>query len=162
MEMDRTVSFDLLEGVIGASIEIMSNDFSETPGHEGSVNTYQKITFQIKEEEPDILAVGVLFALSLISFTYMVRRGYSEKEFTPDEQWNLGYFVKGLEFAQKTLCFSSDYVSGRPMKMHITFEPGRKITLTTTNRGRGRKVADPSSEKAGHKICPVNRRLDLN
>ena len=37
---------------------------------EGSVNTYQKVIFQLKEEDSHIFAFGVLFALSLMSFIY--------------------------------------------------------------------------------------------
>jgi hypothetical protein len=43
--------------------------------------------------------VGILVAsLSLMSFTYAAPRGYSENEFMPDEEWNLEYFIQGLEF----------------------------------------------------------------
>ena len=137
MDEEKTFPYQLLEETIGISIEIISNDFQETPGYEGSVNTYQKVIFQLKEEDPDICAFGVLFALSLMSFTYAAPRGYSAEYFIPDEQWNLGYFIQGLEFKRKCLCFSSDYISGRLMKTDITFESGGKVTLSTINRGRG-------------------------
>lgn len=137
MDIEKTFPYQLLEETIGISIEITSNDFQETPGYEGSVNTYQKVIFQLKEEDPDICAFGVLFALSLMSFTYAAPRGYSAEYFIPDEQWNLGYFIQGLEFKRKCLCFSSDYISGRLMKTDITFESGGKVTLSTINRGRG-------------------------
>ena len=137
MDIEKTFPYQLLEGTIGIPIEIISNDFQETPGYEGSVNTYQKVIFQLKEEDPDICAFGVLFALSLMSFTYAAPRGYSAEYFIPDEQWNLGYFIQGLEFKRKCLCFSSDYISGRLMKTDITFESGGKVTLSTINRGRG-------------------------
>ena len=137
MDEEKTFPYQLLEGTIGISIEITFNDFQETPGYEGSVNTYQKVIFQLKEEDPDICAFGVLFALSLMSFTYAAPRGYSAEYFIPDEQWNLGYFIQGLEFKRKCLCFSSDYISGRLMKTDITFESGGKVTLSTRNRGRG-------------------------
>ena len=137
MDEEKTFPYQLLEGTIGISIEITFNDFQETPGYEGSVNTYQKVIFQLKEEDPDICAFGVLFALSLMSFTYAAPRGYSAEYFIPDEQWNLGYFIQGLEFKRKCLCFSSDYISGRLMKTDITFESGGKVTLSTINRGRG-------------------------
>jgi hypothetical protein len=101
------------------------------------LNTYQEIIFQIEEEEPDISAIGVLYALSLMSFSFAAPRGYSAEYFIPDEQWNLGYFVQGLEFERKCLSFSADYVSGRLMKTDIVFESGGKVTLTTRNRGRG-------------------------
>jgi len=72
-----------------------------------------------------------------MSFTYAAPRGYSAEYFIPDEQWNLGYYIQGLEFRRKCLCFSSDYISGRLMKTDITFESGGKVTLSTINRGRG-------------------------
>ncbi|MFH1673182.1 MAG: hypothetical protein ABIF87_07135 [Pseudomonadota bacterium] len=130
-------SFRLLEETIGIPIEIVSNDYNEFPAYEDSRNTYQRIVFQIKEEEPDMFAVGALFTLSLMSFTFSAPRGISEIHFVPDEKWNLDYFLQGLEFKGKNLCFSSDYVSGRLMKTDMTFESGGKVTLTTRNRGRG-------------------------
>ena len=70
MDIEKTFPYQLLEGTIGIPIQIISNDFQETPGYEGSVNTYQKVIFQLKEEDPHIFAFGVLFALSLMSFIY--------------------------------------------------------------------------------------------
>jgi len=139
MDIEKTISYQLLEGTIGIpNIEIVSNEFKEMPaGYGDSPNTYQEIAFQIKEEEPDIYAIGVLYALSLMSFSYAAPRGYSSEYFIPDEQWNLGYFVQGLEFRNKRLCFTSDYISGRLMKTDIIFESGGKVTLSTRNRGRG-------------------------
>ena len=45
--------------------------------------------------------------------------------------------MNGLEFRDKRICFSADYVSGRHMKTDIEFESGGKVTLTTRNRGKG-------------------------
>jgi len=137
MDIEKTLVFKLLEETVGIPIEIISNDFKELPGFEGAVNTYQEIVFQIKEEEPDDWAIGVLFTLSLMSFSFAAPRGVSEMHFVPDEEWNLGYFVGGLNFRWKKLSFTSDYVSGRLMKTDICFESGGKVTLTTRNRGRG-------------------------
>jgi hypothetical protein len=110
----------------------ISNEFEEFAD-----NTHHKVVFQVQEEEPDIFAMGVLFALSLMSFTFSGPRGYSEIEFVPDEEWNLGYFVNGLEFRRQCICFSADYVSGRLMKTDVEFESGGRVTLTTRNRGKG-------------------------
>ena len=139
MDMDRKVGFRLLEETIGITkIKVISNEYKEFPaGQEGDFNTFHKIVFQIDEEEPDISAFGVLFSLSLMSFTYAAPRGYSEIEFIPDEDWSMAYFVQGLSFEDGRLCFSSDYVSGRLMKTDIRFEPGGKVTLETRNRGKG-------------------------
>jgi hypothetical protein len=65
MEINKSSAFNLLDGTIGIPIEITTNEFEEFAG-----NTHHKIVFQIQEEEPDIFAFGVLFALSLMSFTF--------------------------------------------------------------------------------------------
>jgi hypothetical protein len=46
------------------------------------------------------------------------------------------YFIEGLGFEDGKLSFSSDYVSGRMMKTEIIYEPGGKVTLQTSNRGK--------------------------
>ena len=132
MDISKSSAFNLLDGTIGISIKIISNEFEEFAG-----NTHHKIVFQVNEDDPDIFAIGVLFTLSLMSFTFSGPRGYSEIEFVPDEEWNLGYFVNGLEFKRQCICFSADYVSGRLMKTDIVFESGGRVTLSTRNRGRG-------------------------
>jgi len=72
-----------------------------------------------------------------MSFTYAAPRGYSEVEFVPDEEYNLGYFIQGLSFDHGCLFFSADYVSGRLMKTDIRFRPGGRVELETRNRGKG-------------------------
>ncbi len=130
--MMQKLSYQLLAETIGIPIEIVSNELNEI-----CTNTHHKIVFQIKEEEPDLWAFGVLFTLSLMSFTFAAPRGYSEIEFIPDEEWNIEYFVQGLGFENKCLRFSADYVSGRLMKTDIVFESGGRVTLETRNRGKG-------------------------
>lgn len=137
MNTDDSLVHRLLEQTVGIEIEVLSNNYNEIPVGDGSSNTSQEIVLQIKEEEPDISAIGVLYTLSMVSFSYASPRGMSEIEFVPDEQWSLAHFVAGLEFERGHLRFSSDYVSGRLMKTDINFEPGGKVTLSTRNRGRG-------------------------
>jgi hypothetical protein len=72
-----------------------------------------------------------------MSFTYAAPRGYSENQFIPDEEWNLEYFLQGLELEYGKLKYSGDYVSGRHMKTTIIFGPGGRVTMDTRNRGRG-------------------------
>ena len=111
----NTLPYRLLEETIGMPIEIVSNEFNEIVS-----NTHHKIVFQIKEEEPDLWAFGFLFTLSLMSFTFAAPRGISVNYFIPDEEWNIEYFVKGLEFENKCLRFSADYVSGKLMECRRT------------------------------------------
>ncbi len=135
--MEKSTAIKLLEESIGVPIKILTNDYQELPFGENQVNSQQKIVFQIEEEEPDLWAIGILFTLSLMSFTYSAPRGYSENFFVPDEQWSLDCFLDGLRFENGSICFTSDYVSGRLMKTDIDFAPGGKVTLTTRNRARG-------------------------
>ena len=129
---EDSIAYDYLSSSIGIPFHIISNDFEELHGNE-----HHKIVFQIDEEEPDIFAFGILFTLSLMSFTYAAPRGMSEFDFIPDEEWNIEYFLKGLRFECGYLFYSGDYVSGRHMKTTIIFEKDGKVTLDTRNRGKG-------------------------
>jgi hypothetical protein len=44
MDITKSSAFNLLEGIIGISLDIISNEFNEFAG-----NTNHKIVFQIKE-----------------------------------------------------------------------------------------------------------------
>ena len=145
-----SLPYRLLEETVGIPIQILSNEFGGIAD-----NTHHRIVFQIEEEEPDLWAIGVLFTLSLMSFTFSAPRGISENYFTPDEEWNLEYFVQGLAFEDKCLRFSSDYISGRLMKTDIVFEPGGRVALTTRNRGKGAERWLHHLEGKSH-IQPLN------
>jgi hypothetical protein len=66
---EKSIGLKLLEGTIGISIDILSDDFQEWAG-----NTHHKIIFQINEEGPDKFALGVLLALSLMSFSSLAKQ----------------------------------------------------------------------------------------
>jgi len=135
--MEKDYGFRQLEQTIGISIEIVSNEFREMPISGDINNSYQEIVFQLNEEEPDLYALGVLFSLSLMSFTYAAPRGSSYIEFIQDEDWRIEYFLDGLRYENQNLCFKSDYVSGRLMKTDIIFKSGGHVTIRTRNRGKG-------------------------
>jgi hypothetical protein len=157
MSGNKTTAFELLEQTIGIFIEIVSNEYNEF-----FENTHHKIVFQVKEEEPDLCAIGILFTLSLMSFTFSAPRGYSENLFIPDEEWNMDYFVKGLEFRNKSLLFSSDYVSGRLMKTDIMFESGGRVTVETRNRGRSTRSEGKSSLSKQPEVNSLNSGYSRN
>ena len=135
-EINKTLPYNLLNQTVGIEIEVLSNEYHDIPGSKDEAGSYQKIVFQVKEDDPDIFAIGILFTLSLMSFSYAAPRGYSENEFIPDEQWNVGYFLQGIEFERGHLQYHGDYVSGRMMKTEIIYETGGKVTLTAINRGK--------------------------
>jgi hypothetical protein len=136
IEMNYKIGFRLLHETIGIKIRIISDEYQEIPVDRDVNNTYHKIVFQIEEEEPDIFAFGVLFTLSLLSFASSAPRGISEINYISGEDWNLDYFINGLEFKNKSLFFSADYISGRLLKTNITFESEGLVTLITRNRGK--------------------------
>ena len=136
-DKNKIVGINLLETTIGLELDVLEDDYQEHNLSTGETNSAHKVVFQITEEEPDLSAMGVLFALALMSFTYAAPRGYSFNDFIPDEDYNLGYFVEGLHFERGVLSHESDYVSGRCLKTDITYEPGGKVTISTRNRGRG-------------------------
>lgn len=136
-DKNKLVGISLLECTVGIELEVLENQYNELPLDDGTVNSSHKIVFQIIEDEPDLWSMGVLFALSLMSFTYAAPRGYSYNDFIPDEDYNLGYFVEGLHFERGVLTHESDYVSGRCLKTDIEYEAGGKVTISTRNRGRG-------------------------
>ena len=132
MNEQEHLSYRYLKEAVGIPLDIISNEYNELHGNE-----HHKIVFQLKEDEPDLFAFSILFTLSLLSFTYAAPRGYSEKEFIPDEEWNFEYFLQGLEFENGRLEYSGDYVSGRHIKTTIIYEPGGRMVLDTRNRGKG-------------------------
>jgi hypothetical protein len=98
--------------------------------------SYQRLIFNVIEDEPDIISIGLLFTLALMSFTFAAPQGYSHNEFIPDEEWSIGYFVECLRYEYNNINFESDYISDRSVKTYITYESGGKVTLTTINRGK--------------------------
>lgn len=136
-EISLKTAVDLIKGTVGIfNMTVDSNDFEETPGYEETVNTYQEIIFTVDEDEPEIYAIGILFCLAMMSFADAAPRGYSENYFIPDEDWSLGYFINGLNYRYGSICFSSDYVSGRMMKTYIKFDNDGRVKLETRNRGK--------------------------
>ena len=134
--MKEVLAYKLIEETMGVSIEIISNKYQETQSFGKSIS-HHKVVFQIRENDPDIYALGILFALSLMSFTFAGPRGYSDSYFIPDEEWNLSYFVEGLSYEYGNIEFTADYISGRFIKTDIVYRRGGRVTITTTNRGKG-------------------------
>jgi hypothetical protein len=136
-EVNKLIPIKLLEETIGIPLDIISNEYNETPTSVKETTTFHKVVFQVRKEEPDTFAIGILFTLSLMSFTFVGPRGYLYTDFLPDEEWNLGYFLEGLRYENGNIGFTSDYISGRLVKTDIIYEKGGKVTITTHNRGKG-------------------------
>ena len=133
--MKELLAYKLIEDTIGISIEIISNEYQETPSAFGEIITHHKVVFQVQEKNPDVFAIDILFVLSLMSFTF-ADPSYSDIYFIPDEEWNLSIFMEGLQFESGNLVFSADYICGRLVNTEIEFRQGGKVKITTRNRGK--------------------------
>ena len=135
-EIDKAVGIHLLELTKGIQINLLENEYVEPPTPLDKTKSFQKLIFKVDEEEPDKATIGILFTLSLMSFTFAAPQGYSYNEFIPDEEWNIGYFVEGLRYEYNNICFEADNISDRCVKTYISYESGGAFTLTTINRGK--------------------------
>ncbi len=136
-ESDRTVAQELLKTIIGVRIEILTDEYQEEPGSSQGTDSSHRITFRLMDEVPDSAAFGVLFALSLMSFTYALPTGYASRTFVPDEEFKLAYFLEGLHHKNRTIAYIGDFVAGRAVKTVIIYTLGGAVSLNTINRGRG-------------------------
>ena len=81
-------------------------------------------------------AFGFLFVIATLSFHDARPRGYSEKDFLPDDEFTVTDFFEGLSFRQEGLHLRLDYVRGRSVKTDITVRSDGSATLTTWGRGQ--------------------------
>jgi hypothetical protein len=98
-------------------------------------NTRVRITLQ---EEPDVLescALGLIFALGVLSFVDARPRGVSADYSDGAEEWTIGDMLRHLQFPQGRITFYADYVHGRMMKTSVEIFPDGRIVVETVNRG---------------------------
>lgn len=81
-------------------------------------------------------AFGFLFVIATLSFHDARPRGFSEKDFLPDDALTVTDFLEGLSYRQEELHVRLDYVRGRSVKTDITVRPDGTATVTTWGRGQ--------------------------
>lgn len=81
-------------------------------------------------------ALGFLFTLASLSFADARPRGYSEKDYLPDDAFTINDFFECLSFRQDGLHLRADYIQGRCMKTEITVRPDGVVRLDTWGRGQ--------------------------
>lgn len=98
-------------------------------------HTRVRITLQA---EPDLLescALGVIFALGVLSFHDARPRGVSGMDFSARDAWSVADMLRSLTFPAGRVYFYADYVRGRMLKTGVEIFPGGRIVLATQNRG---------------------------
>jgi len=130
MDLSNVTGFRLLEETIGhLSITIQSDEYVELPAH-------HKVIAVISEEEPQRHAIGILYALAMMSFFDAEPRDNSELQYNPEDYWQMTYFVEGLEFTGKSLRYSADYLAGKMINTDIEFTHEGELTIETRRRGK--------------------------
>jgi hypothetical protein len=74
-------------------------------------------------------------ASAVLSFANARPRGYSEKEYDTEDDFEVVQPIEHLRYERGTLRFDSEYVRGRCMKTDITVRPNGCVTLSTRCRG---------------------------
>jgi len=126
-----TVGQELLRQAALADFDIVAVTMGDL-APEGSMN----IVLRIDEDDVEIFAFGLIFAISLLSFHDARPAGASELHFEANDEWTVGDMVLHLRFERGRLHFYADYVRGRLMKTTMDVLPDGKVTIQTVNRGR--------------------------
>ncbi len=91
------------------------------------------------EEIVEWAAFRCPFTLAVLSFHDARRRGISEIEYQPNDEFTVADFFDCLSYKHDELGLETDYIRGRSMKTEVTIREDRSVTLTT----RGAEVRAP-------------------
>jgi len=130
MNRDTEAGHRLLDQVRGLPITVVKTEVME---QEESIA--ERIVLQLDEEDVEVSAIGLLFAIGVLSFADAAPRGYSHVEYEVKDSFGLGDLLTHLRYANGTLQLSADYLRGRMMKTDVTIHANGKVELTTRNRG---------------------------
>lgn len=140
---------ELIRAFIGlVDFEIKKNKFNSYTMVDDEVSGHQQLTVQLvppsdademDKEFPDFSGdiVGIMYALSALSFEGAKPRGMSEADYDKSSRWNISEFLARLKFEHGRLYAHFDYEHGRAMK--TTLDADSKdwtINISTNDRGR--------------------------
>jgi hypothetical protein len=98
-------------------------------------NIRVRVTTQADPEILESCALGVIYALGVLSFHDARPRGVSGRDFATKDEWTVADMLRCLTFPNGRIYFYSDYVRGRMMKTSVEVFPDGRIALETQNRG---------------------------
>lgn len=134
MSTKRAAGHKLLEQAVGLDLEVTATDIQPTTDHKDSV---VRIELQYADpEDVEYSALGVIFALGVLSFAGAVPRGASEIDFKDHDEFGVVDLVELLRFEHGELHMYADYVRGRCMKTDVTVRKDGTVTIETVNRGQ--------------------------
>jgi hypothetical protein len=127
---DLKAGHRLLEQVVGLPITVVATNVTEF-----SESVAEEITLQIDEEDVGVSALGLLFAVGVLSFKDAAPRGYQYGDFEEDDFFDVGDFLDHLRFLNGCLELRTDYLRGRMMKTDVSVHADGRVTIVTRNRG---------------------------
>jgi hypothetical protein len=127
---DRRAGYDLLEQIRGLEFQVVEAKAEQV----GDIVTME-IRLRMAEEDVEISAFGLVFAIAVLSFGQATPAGGSVRDYRADDEWSVRDFLRHLSFRRGRLSFYADYVRGRLMKTGIEVERDGTVTIRTVNRG---------------------------
>ena len=137
---EQSAALHLLE--TGTLVGFRVIDEKITPGpDEGEFTVRIDLAFHVEEEHDSTAlaewaAFGFVFTLGVLSFADARPRGYSEAEYSADDQFSIADFFRCLRYRRGELHFYADYIRGRRLKTDIVVRPDGVVTLSTFGRGK--------------------------
>jgi hypothetical protein len=137
---DRQAGLRLLEQAVLVEFEILRSEvFAGPDGGEFGL----RVELRFVRDDDDAFAIddsgalGVLFAMGVLSFTDARPRGASEMHYREQDEFGVGDFLNCLSYSVSgQLRFEADYVRGRRMKTRIVVSPDGAVVIDTQGRGR--------------------------
>lgn len=138
----------LIRSAAAAPFEVKSVDIAPMVDPE---EVHVRISLQLEEpEDIEWSALGFLYALASLSFYDARPRGYSEKEYNPDDVLSVEDFLPHVRFTKRGLEWDGDYVKGRRMKTDLRVMLDGRVLIETMERGEAatRWVAKLQGDKS--------------
>ena len=139
-ENDRHAGLRLLEQAVLVDFEILRSEvFAGPDGGEFALRIELRLVRDADDDfaGDDSGALGVLFAIGVLSFADARPRGTSEIDYREQDEFGLGDFLNCLSYAVGgQLRFDADYVRGRRMKTRIVVSPDGAVVIDTQGRGK--------------------------
>lgn len=127
--MGEHAGYELLKRIVGTRIRILKTEGEERPDR-----SWQRLTCHVHREDIPWSALGLIFALGLLSFSDARPRGNSHVDYREDDDWSVADMLERLRFERGLLVFDADYVRGRMTKTEVTIHPNGHVVVETRNR----------------------------
>ena len=128
---DEPIEHELLR----QAVSVLGECAFETTTEHFMENTRVRVTMQAEPELLESCALGVIYALGVLSFHDARPRGVSGMDFAEKDDWMVADLLRSLTFPAGRVYFYADYIRGRMLKTGIEVFPDGRVVLETQNRG---------------------------